>query len=862
MNLKRIILYVVIGLAVVASLTFFILRLLRGSGTLNVWTPQGNEAAVERVAQIFHKQHPNYKVKIIPVPEQVYEFRSLFALASHTGPNVWIIPNEWMTLHRNKLQSAPDGVLDTALQSYTRTRPKEETPPPVPPKGRTNTDIMKQDYAPAIQADLVTDNKVWGVPLNLDTLALFYDRTQINPAPKTWKDVIDETRRFTIVDKGRLVRSTMALGDTDSIDHSADIVSILMLQNGTQMVDAKSGLATFNVSRTGSTPPGTNAIDFYTSFTRPDKETYSWDKSLGSSLTALKNGKTLMGVGYLSDLDPVGPISTTRIGVAPLPQVDPTQPMSYGRYLTATVTKQNTTPKMTQAAWQFASLFANPDISEQYALDLRTVPARKDVAARMTLGPQYVPFLKQVPLAVNWQKKEVAVADKTFRDAINSILKDNLKPQVALDVAGKSYTEFLQTESGMETDPQVMSFWQSTEDPNDYRTIITDFLRNSKTLKRIAISKHTPKRYEWEVLNAMAAWLGPDILLLPNDQINRWSPTLRSFPKGYFNVSGGRVNDVLAIEREFAPAVLTDNVINGKVYAMPVAFETLELAYNRQMYRTIDQENRDHPTKLFQQYQQLFRGGPLVWEQLKQMAQVAVKRTGNTVDRPFVALGTGSNVAHAQDIFAALVKQFGGELTDPDRLVAGIHLPKEGVVPGQEAEDLIKGFSNPNSPFYTWNSTQPNSLDAFRDGKVMSVFAYPSDLKKIVTENPFLEIGTFPFPQLNNTGDAVDYAHYFSVAIPKSGKLPDSAISFLHGGIFNDNIGFFLPPLLHREKPKILDRPNHASPQSIQIDSAQSYYKGSFPDEVDKAIIDMLDSRLTLEQAAQRINQSLKRKVL
>ena len=45
-----------------------------GSGTLTVWTLPGNEAALRSVAEVFTQKHGSYKVKIVPVPEQVYEF--------------------------------------------------------------------------------------------------------------------------------------------------------------------------------------------------------------------------------------------------------------------------------------------------------------------------------------------------------------------------------------------------------------------------------------------------------------------------------------------------------------------------------------------------------------------------------------------------------------------------------------------------------------------------------------------------------------------------------------------------------------------------------------------------------------------
>lgn len=837
---------------------YFGYRTLSGQADLTVWTIEGNEEAIKKVADIYHDKHPLSRIRIVPMSPQVYEFQSLYALASQEGPDIWIIPNDWMTQHRNKLVAAPDGSLDTGISSYQRKRNKEEPKPQFPPNGRTNDQIIEQDYAPIIKSDLVENNELWGVPLNLDTLALFYDRSKINPPPKTWNEVAELARRFTIRDGDKITRSTIALGETQSIAHAIDILSILMLQNGTQMVDEPTNVATFNISQTGATPPGTNAIDYYTSFATPNRETYTWNPSLGPDLQALKQGKTLMAVGYLDDLKTIGPIGNTTIATAPLPQVDPNNPKTYGNYQVATVTKQAKNP---DAAWDFISLFANLDITEQYAKDLRTIPARKDVAERLSLGPHFVAFQGQVSQAVAWEKKEVGVANQTLREAIDTIHRNHEKPQVALDVAGKSYTEFLQTPSGIETAPDVLSFWQSTDDATDYRTRISEYVIDNKDLKRIAVSTHKPERYEWEILNAMAGHQGPDIALLPNDQINRFAPTLRPFLEGYFNRSQGRVNDLLALERSFAPAVVTDNVVNGKLYGLPAAFETLMIAYNTELFQNLERENRDTFDNAYNKNEKLFRDGPLLWEDLKTMSRIATKRDGESITRPFIALGTGNNIAHAQDIYAVLIKQFGGELTDPDRLVAGIHLPKGGKVPGREAESLIKSFSNPGNDFYTWNESQANSLEAFADGKVMATFVYPRDLKKIKERNPKIQIGTFVLPQLVITGDPVDYASYYSLTLPETGKRPNDVIRFIRTAVYN-SVGNYQPALLNSQGRKILERTQGGNPQAIQVNSAQSYYKGSFPTITDEAILDLLDGRLSLEQAANKINQSLKRKIL
>lgn len=865
---KRIVigLIILIMLVVLGGLGYYIYRnFFGGSGTLEVWTLPGYERAVERAANVYQDKNPAYRVKIVVVPEQVFEYRSLFALASGEGPDVWLLPNEWIAQHRNKLVAAPEGVLSSAIYSYERQRPKGEETPARPASGRSNEQVLKQDYAPIVANDLIANGSAWGVPITMDTLALYYDKSKISQPPTTWDELLALVKQHTRRSGNSLSQSAIALGENmPSVRHAHDILSILMLQSGTEMVDESTRVATFNISKRGSTPPGTHALDFYTSFAKPGTESYSWNKSLGTSLDALRDGKTYMAFGYLSDLSDAGADSLARIAVAPLPQARRDAPQTYGRYVAATVTKraEKRDPKIAQQSWRLISYFSNPDIAEESAADLGILPARPDVIKRLSLGSAAKVFADQVGIATNWKKHDTLGAEVAFDEALALVLNKGQAPQVALDVAGKLYTRVLQAPTGIETDENVLTLWQPSDDIADYATTIEDFLAENRDIRRISVSEHDRHRYEWEVLNAMAAYQGPDILLLPNDHVARYVSTLRAFPKGHFNLSQRRLDDADAVRESFVPAVATDNLIDGKLYGMPASIETLMLAFNRDALREVSREKIEAEDEMYDQYEDLFAVGPLIWEDLEIMAEIATKRNGRTIDRPMIALGTGANVAHAEDIYAVLTKQFGGDLTDPDRLVTGIHLPfssEDTTVPGAQALELIRKFAEPSSPHYTWNQDQPYSLDALADGKVVAAFIYPRDVKYLKDRNAKFEYRSTPLPQLSIHEESIDSASYYTLTIPKAAKRPNESLAFIKKAVLDEverNGG--VSPRKSMTTYAVLDREGTA-PQVSQQNTATSYYKGMQPHIVDEALRDLLDRRLSIEQAAARINSVLRK---
>ncbi len=835
---------------------FLVSKISSKKVTLTVWTLDGTQNGIKAVADEFTKLNPDVGVKIVPMSQDVYEERFLYALAARKAvdginpPDVLVLPNESYPLHRTKLVEAPVGALDNAIHSFQPQPSPSITPDAEVAKGRANAAVIKQDYGPIATQDLVVDGKVYGVPLNSDSLALFYNKSHISQAPKTWTEVIETAKRLTQKNGDAITRSGVALGD-NSVVHALDIISILMLQNNATMVKTAENSAGFNLPTASGTNPGVGALDYFTSFAKSSKESYSWNSSLGNSLTALKSGKTSVAFGYASDISGLG---QSNIATAVLPQVDTKAPKTYGRYLAVSVTKQASDPVM---AWKLAGLFANPDIAKTYAATTKTIPARIDTSKRMTFDAKLKPFVEQVSITTNWPKKEVAVADGALIEALN-LVKGGKTPEIALDVAAKAYTSFLQTDSGIPKEKEFLSLWQSSDDTTDYKPIVADFLREHKEVTRVIISKHDPARLEWELLNAMAARLGPDVVAVPSSTVARLKSTIKALPTGTFKPANVKATDAEVLSRLYVPSVADDNFIDGKIYGMPPAIETLYLAYNPDLFRKLNDEKIKSDDEDYDINRDLFSQGPTTWEDLKTMARVATDRDGNKLINPFISLGTGANVEHAADIYAAFTKQAGGDINNPDKQRSGIQLPissSDDRVPGQEALDYILSFSDPKQDNFTWNKDQPNSLNALADGLTMMAFIYPRDLAKIQSRNPNITLEFFPLPQIDTVSTAVDFASNFSLVVPNSSTHSESALQFIVTAAASGDQDVAVSPLKTDEVPIVIDRLNAPLVQKFQANTANSYYRGNYPVEINQALTDLLDRKQTLTQTAAKLNQ-------
>jgi len=101
--------------------------------------------------------------------------------------------------------------------------------------------------------------------------------------------------------------------------------------------------------------------------------------------------------------------------------------------------------------------------------------------------------------------------------------------------------------------------------------------------------------------------------------------------------------------------------------------------------------------------------------------------------------------------------------------------------PGDTALSFYTQFAKPSLSSYTWNSSFPNSLDAFAFGQSVFYIGYASDRAKILEKNPNLVFGISEIPQVN-FGDKVNFASFNNFVVSntsKDGKLAWELIKYL-----------------------------------------------------------------------------------
>lgn len=262
--------------------------------SLTIWRQPVNKKLDDQVfpslIAAFKKKHPKVKVSYRSFDStEDYETEVLNALAAGQGPDIWEIRHDELARHKDKLINFPT-------------------------KTAITVNDFKKVYASSIAEEMISDGKLYGLPMGIDPLILFINKAHLQEAdlrdaPKTWEETIAIANTLTRKVDSNIFRPGLALGTASNINHASAIVELLMHQFQTQMVDPARRTATFALYTQDTNGqsfdyPGQNAVAFFKAFADPTSGPYqTWDINQPYSTQAFADGTVSMIIDYLS----VGP---------------------------------------------------------------------------------------------------------------------------------------------------------------------------------------------------------------------------------------------------------------------------------------------------------------------------------------------------------------------------------------------------------------------------------------------------------------------------------------------------------------------------------------------------------------------------
>ncbi|MDD5251533.1 MAG: extracellular solute-binding protein [Patescibacteria group bacterium] len=408
--------------------------------TLKYWRVFDDTDAIGPLLDDYQKLHPNVSIDYRKLRYDEYEKAILDAMAQDEGPDIISLHNTWLREWEPRLLPAPatvtmpfreqQGTIKKEIVTVLRTLPGPTV------KSVTNdfVDVVASDVILPTEQDTPTAPlvpRVYGLPLSVDTLVVYYNRDLLNAAGVAqpaagWREFQEQVKRLTKLDQvGNIIQSAAALGTADNIERSTDILALLMMQNGTPMT-AEDGTATFDRYTSGTEgqplPPGAVALTFYNDFANPEKEVYTWNAKMPGSLQAFVEGKVAYFFGYSYHLPMIRSLNPQlNFGLAPFPQIENNQPVNYANYWVETVSKNTKYPN---EAWDLVQFITKAEETKKY---LQT--AKRPAALRSLLSSQLEDldlsvFAAEVPTARSWYRGvDANAAETAFKELISQSLE-------------------------------------------------------------------------------------------------------------------------------------------------------------------------------------------------------------------------------------------------------------------------------------------------------------------------------------------------------------------------------------------------------------------------------------------------------
>lgn len=420
---------------------------------LTVWVVTEGASAYQALIADYNAVHPYVKISVEQIPEKDYASRLKDAWARGQGPDVFALPSSWIgEFSGDFLFPLPQSVTVYSYQNRkilikTTTSIQKTTLPSL------TVPQLQKNYVDVVSDDVIRNNRIYGLPLSVDTLAMYYNKDLLRSAnivepPTTWTQLADLMPKLTITDKdGTVLQSGLPIGTGKNVAHASDIISLLFLQDGVKMQTPDGSVLLDSSVTDDGRNLGENALLFYTSFANPKQSTYSWNADQPESRDAFLRGKTALYLGYASDQDIIEQGGSVNFGISPIPHLStdgkdamfstagvPLQ-VTYGNYWVLSVFQRTPHP---DEAWNFIQYIANPSKVSSFLTATHRISALRSIIRTQQEDPNLSIFAQQAVSARSWYHGRSAVAvENNLRAMLDNVSAGKMTAPDALTLARK-----------------------------------------------------------------------------------------------------------------------------------------------------------------------------------------------------------------------------------------------------------------------------------------------------------------------------------------------------------------------------------------------------------------------------------------
>jgi len=287
---------------------------------------------------------------------------------------------------------------------------------------------IRDRYVEGAQIYALSDG-MYALPIAVDPMVLFWNRDILATegflvAPRTWEELInvqfnDLVRR----DFDRTIRrGVVALGEYNNVRNAFGIVSMLLVQSGSQgVIDEERGYEiSLNQSVSNASNPIRTVADFYTRFSKPANSLYSWNRSFSEDRATFVGEDLVFYFGYASEgpvLERLNP--NLNFDISEVPQGGAASVRrTYGRFYGLSLLRSTDNAA---GAYSVMSTLAAANVADQIAIGSDLTPVtRQTVAAGSNTNYGRISY-QSASIAYGWLNPDPEATDVIFATMMQDI---------------------------------------------------------------------------------------------------------------------------------------------------------------------------------------------------------------------------------------------------------------------------------------------------------------------------------------------------------------------------------------------------------------------------------------------------------
>lgn len=368
-------------------------------------------------------QSKEFNIQYVEKTEEDFDANFIEALASGTGPDIFMLPSGKILKHRNKIFAIPYNV-------FTERQ-------------------FKDSFIEGTEVYMAPEG-VLALPILVNPLVMYWNRSifteaKITQPPKYWDEFYNLANIISKKDGAlNILRSAVAFGEFSNISHAKEIILNLAMQAGTPLTvwSGNKVQSVFADSFSKPIMPAEAAVNFYTEFGNPSKLSYSWNRSLPNSTNYFLSGDLALYFGFASEIGNLqmkNPNLNFDVATIPVSREGGVN-VSFANFNAFAITKSSKNPNI---AFSVISILSGTDSAKAFNKILKLPPARRDLLSQRPVNAYESVFYDSAIRAKAWLDPSPVETNAVFKSMIESITSGRARTGEAIIKAQRELSSLL-----------------------------------------------------------------------------------------------------------------------------------------------------------------------------------------------------------------------------------------------------------------------------------------------------------------------------------------------------------------------------------------------------------------------------------